>query len=628
MRLLLIGHPGLVMWKRTATMRRTRLLILALVGWACCLAVGESFAQQRASRGASPFAPAERGRKAVNMNAARAASSSKRSEASGFTPAESSGSELTYIAVIGAVKRPAVFETTQRSVPLGELIERAGGLTSKSLGTVCMMDRGRTRVLVNLDRSADQQIEHGQVVFVAPRAGSQPQPIMTSRQPAPDKLILLSGLSRGPLLFNIGNQSRTLGDLIVSLGQSPEMLDREEVTPAHPDGGTMDLGSVLVSNTVVHFSPEAVNQVGVQQALHNGFRFEPSISLDVPTPEPENRSPPAVLASPPIPQADPKPVDAPRRAPVLATPVPPVSLHETRPSEGSRIEAVGSSIFSDEPLPFPPKVEVQQETIRDIPGKKSDGRMPLFLPRAWQNSDDSGAAADTEESARKIERTSAQRSRLGKHIVTASAVAEDQQLSNAKPARATDLSILGIDEYEDKSSSLDASFAGPPTWMILALVVGIAAASVLVSRFVPRTEILLNDTAPVTESVATDAEVEQVPTPEGEQHFLQRLILNKVSLIEEEAILPSVERLHGASIGASRMVFHEAHEGGDAGPHFKVRAPGSTRDVELRLRRLLREVTSPTQSAELVHSSLVQETSASKEGPLERALRAVERGAV
>ena len=609
-------------------MRQTRLLTCAIVAWACWLAVGELSAQQPAARGPSPFVPAVKGRKAINMNASRAESSPQETWTSGSHTPDSSGAELTSIAVIGAVKRPAVFETTRRSVPLGELIERSGGLTSKSLGTVCMMDRGRTRVLVNLDRSADQLIEHGQVVFVAPRAGSQPQPIMTSRQPIPDKLILLSGLSRGPLLFNIGNQSRTLGDLIVSLGQSPEMLDREEVTPAHPDGGTMDLGSVLVSNTVVHFNPESVDPGGIQQALQNGFRFEPPTNLDTPVAVPESRSAPASLVSPSALPAVRQPVNVPRPSLPPVTPVPPVSLNDTRPSAGSGIEAAGSSVFSDEPLPFPPKVELKQESIFDIPDKKSDGRVPLFLPRAWQNSDDSRTDADSEEPARKIERTSAKHARSREHIVTASAVAEDPKPSIARSTPATDLSVLGIDEFEDKSSQLDSSVAGPPTWMILLVVGGVAVSSVMVSRLHVRRESLSSDSRPANESVAAEPEAEQAPTAEDDQRFLQRLILNTVTLIEEEAVLPTVERLHGASIGASRMVFHEAHEGGVAGPHFKVRAPGNTREIELRLRRLLREESSPQPRQELVHSSPVQEASAPKTGPLERALRTVERGAI
>ena len=214
--------------------------------------------------------------------------------------------------------------------------------------------------------------------------------------------------------------------------------------------------------------------------------------------------------------------------------------------------------------------------------------------------------------------------------MTASAVAEVQPPRHAGPTGETALSPLEIDEQADIDASVAASTSGPPTWMILFVVVGVAAASVMVSRFVLRPEMHSSDSVAVTESVATPPAAEPVPTPEDEQRFLQRLILNKVSLIEEEAVLPSVERLHGASIGASRMVFHEAHEGGVAGPHFKVRAPGNTRDIELRLRRLLREESSPKQAKERerVHSAVVQESNPSQASPLERALRSVERGAV
>ena len=114
--------------------------------------------------------------------------------------------------------------------------------------------------------------------------------------------------------------------------------------------------------------------------------------------------------------------------------------------------------------------------------------------------------------------------------------------------------------------------------------------------------------------------------PEEEQRFLQRLILNKIPLVEEEATLPPVDRLHGRVIGGRRLVVHEAHEG-VAGPHFQVRDPSDTREIELRLRRLLRADRSSTKHPPVVvMATEAKGTRASRVSPLEKALRTVGRG--
>jgi hypothetical protein len=75
------------------------------------------------------------------------------------------------------------------------------------------------------------------------------------------------------------------------------------------------------------------------------------------------------------------------------------------------------------------------------------------------------------------------------------------------------------------------------------------------------------------------------------------------------------------AVGASRMIVHESHEI-VAGPHFQVRAKGDVREIELRLRRLMRS-DRPRSREEVIQTGEVRET---RTGPLERALRTVDRG--
>jgi len=234
--------------------------------------------------------------------------------------------------------------------------------------------------------------------------------------------------------------------------------------------------------------------------------------------------------------------------------------------------------------------------------------------------------------------------------MTASATMED--LKPRKPklaAAALDLAEIDNAEAAEPESQTSALFPGPQSWMVLVLIVGIVGSSLLVSRYLTRPEFVASPASPRTE-VATHEPTfaqELAPSlppiqirkpaqkpkatpvepnvPEDEQRFLQRLIMNKVTLIEEEVDPPTVDHLHGVAVGASRMIVHEAHKE-LVGPHFQVRAVGDQRAVELRLRRLLRADRPTKHTDEFVQSADTQEPRESKTGPLERALRTVERG--
>jgi hypothetical protein len=166
-------------------------------------------------------------------------------------------SEPSYIAVIGAVKTPQVFETTERAIPLQTLIERAGGQTADSIGSVRIMQHAKTRYMADLQHHRDLALTDGQVVFVLPRGG-RPAQVVDPRKAPPDRFVLISGLAPGPLLFNLGNQSRTFADLLDLLGQPSEMIDRQQVSASLPHGQSMQFDSLLVHNTVIDFDPQAV----------------------------------------------------------------------------------------------------------------------------------------------------------------------------------------------------------------------------------------------------------------------------------------------------------------------------------------------------------------------------------
>ena len=615
------------MWRGTATMRQSGHLWATLVSLASCLLAGDLVAQQPL-----PGSQLRMGQSGSNFNSPVVSQPAVQTVRSGVARKNQPATEPTYIAVIGAVKTPTVFESAESAVPLKTLIERAGGETAESIGTVRIMERTQTRFMTTLQHHLDLAVTHGQVVFVVPRGG-RPARVTDPRQPLPVRLVLISGLARGPLLFDIGNQSRTFGDLLLLLGQSPELIARQQVQATQPQGQWMERESLLVHNTVIDFTPEGVNTEGVRAAVDRGFRYELPVRLvSTATAVPEVRGPATVaptgsVLSPPLPVVQPSP------AGVRITP--PARSELTPERSASGIERTGSSILFDEPMPFPArdpaKVDAKEPSTERSPVIKSDGRAPLMLPKTWQNPLDEEAEGAEEDPARTIERTSADFSSGEGDIITVSAETEAPDSPQPTLAAPNPASPAHPVSSEAATTEQASSFPWPQSWLVLLATIGVAATSFVVSRIVSR------ETAPTVESpepASASVTAESVstsppaplPAPEDEQRFLQRLIMNTVPLIEEEATLPPVDRLHGLSIGGRRLIVHEAHEG-VVGPHFKVRAPKSTCEVELRLRRLMRSDSTPSNpAAMLVTASPVPGTRQSRVSPLERALRNVERG--
>ena len=666
-------------------MSHTRLLLFALASWACSLAIGDVWAQAPAPRNPSqPFIPAQRGHKVENVNTRRAESTSAPTPLLELAPPSQTQSALTYIAVIGAVNQPAVFETSERSLPLGMLVEKAGRLSADSYGGYCMLDMTRAQSIEPVARNVNQPVGSGQIVYIVPRGGNSPTQLLGSSAVSSTKKILITGLKTGPRLFRVDNQRRKLGEFLVALGQSIELLDQNEVIAFHPQVGAMNRDSELIANTVIHFNPAAVNPEGLLDAYRRGFRLEqpvrfdgqPASTLNPPTtqPVPTRTAVPSPLSANRKPELQPK-AEPTREGPVSPNSSSLIPQTLTPADESTGIEAAGSSALSREPLPFPKGTDSEDASVPQGPLIKGDGRPPLMMPKIWGAADDASTDhAAEDKSDRIIERTSAAHHRHGHRVITAAAsttTTEKTKPRNPKPASGLDLSEIESEAQGEEESGATSLVAGPQSWMILILVAGVVGASVIVSRLISRPDFrartsqqrregfstpaapkssskpaqapsISSQSGPVKVSVASPsapvipavlstkaASVQTVATVEEtsieeEQRFLQRLIMNKVTVVEEEPVLPQIDHLHGSSVGASRMIVHEAHET-VAGPHFQVRDRGDARELELKLRQLMR--TDRLKKREVVvHAGEVRDPREAQAGPLERALRTVERG--
>ncbi len=592
-------------------MHQTKLLLCALLSWAGAIFVGELSAQQAARR--SPAG--------VSVNNGQAVLPLGQSARLGMTRQRPTISDSPFVAVFGAVKTPAVFETTELSVPLQTLIERAGGETSESIGSVRIMEHAATRFKPNQSSKLNLQIARGQVVFVVPRGGRTAQ-VFDPRRPAPDKIVLITGLKSQPLLFNIGNQPRAFGELLIKLGQSEDLMAKGQVAGTLPQGTLMDLESQLAHHVGIHFEPEAVNQKGFQRAVEDGFSSEPLVQLEGPrTASPASPTPIVPILNP----VRPTPVIEREPTPIRITPASPVTSDLSSVPEGTGIEPAGSSIQFDEPMPFPSsETDEDDEDMLEETHRQSNGIVPLMMPKTWQYQGKS-PEGEVEDPVQTINRTSAGQLHRSTHIRTASA--EFEQMS--PPKLDMEPELLALEAPSGVPTVKSSTYSGPQSWFALLVTIGIAALSLVVSRHIGRERFSSPQVEAVTKKsdhLTSATEATTVTSQEDEQRFLQRLIMNKVPLLEEESTLPSIDRLHGTAIGGRRLVINDAHEN-LAGPHFKVREPRDTRAVELRLRQLMRTGSnSSRQTVSVGTTTDPRESHVSKVSPLERALRNVERG--
>ncbi|RLS54502.1 MAG: hypothetical protein DWH91_11705 [Planctomycetota bacterium] len=523
---------------------------------------------------------------------------------------------LTVIAVIGEVKSPTVFLTRQSNVSLKTLIEKAGGQSEQSIGSFRILEYGQAREIISLERDPLRKIHSGQVVLVVPRGGI---PAHSSSSRAPSRYILIHGLAEVPLILQLNDSISTLRDFTRSLGQPDENLSRTVV--ASPQGRWVENADVRMPNgTVVLFDPRIVVKEGVQLALMRGLKFLPEVSLDNPEnpvapPPPTTSAPPATL--PTTPQNEPE---------------------QLIPGD---IQPTSDEIrnLSLEPLWLP----VEEEPAAPNSSKESPpGNVPLMMPRGWKI--DAPAVegdGDNASVAPSIERTSAQRdSHATIRQASAAQIQPNRELPEGSYRRLPSQTPLQAPPPPGTSARLSRySPAGPnPYWIgFVALFAGIVIGLGVVLARAPReTEpASLVDEARARESLPQTAVVGRTPPADEAQQMLQRLIINRVPLVEEAPELPKSRQLHGPAVGAQRMILDAAHEG-VAGPHFAVPSPRDTREVELRLRSLMREsrlqhsvVASPTGgSIEEIPSQMARTVRTERISPLERALRSVEQGEI
>lgn len=513
------------------------------------------------------------------------------------------------VALIGAVHKPGIYISPQGDATIGQLLQSAGGTTAESNQSIRIYVDAEAQGIDSIERLASLPLQDGQVIYISPRGGGFGRTLTLSRTPY--RPVVITGLGTTPLLLNLGDESHDLEWLLRRLGQSMEVLGHNQFSAVCPQFQRLMSNDLLRPNTIVHFPSETVNNEGVTRALQAGLVFERPMLIEA-----------NAEAAAPIPQAPPPPVRPESPAPIRHTTpgnAPPAKLPGPDATGillpgplDAEIEPAGSAAPSHEPLRLPRFEDSDDETDPEyISPVTKPSRPPIMMRPEWSTfGEETGEDTDEE---RKIERTSAGVRHYDEEIILAGAelaVTEKPDLApttiKAGPTVTQRAPVLGVE-----------------SWLAIAVTLGVAALSVVV------TAILGREGRPA--SLPQTAAEEKFPEPtapeneaEHDRRFLQRLIVNQVPLVEEEPQLPQIDHLHGIVIGGRRLVVHEAHEG-VAGPHFAVRESHDTRPIERRLRTVLRETSAGTKRVEAAAPTEPAHVRAST-SPLERALRNVDRG--
>lgn len=650
-------------------MHRTGRLIVAACGWAWCLAVGELIAQQPQQQRIEiqSIAPKKvEANSRLNANSQKRPAAAMRVASSGKSPSTTSAvspvrtpvEESSYIGVIGAVAKPGVYRTRAPSIPLKTLVESAGGETTASMGSVRILERGITRFSITLRSAANRPITSGQIIFVIPRGGHDlrrqtPQSIGT------DRWIMISGITREPARLYLGPGPVTLAEVLNTLGQPADLFEQGQIVAVAPQGTWTELDTPLVADTVIHFEPNSIDRDGVARGIQRGLNIQPPIDLEVSSGLPSAEPPPEkpVIRPGPIREIPNRP------APVRSTLILPSAgssqgqlSDRFSPRVQTGIEPTGSSTTWPEPNLFPSAPRSVEEPIppQSEPTESASqpsGRTPILLPRDWAHpSGDQPPAEDAEvDPARVIHRTSAGKHRPPGPVVTAAAEYSEATASSATTLSAESTSpatsrrgsriptrdVNDVKNLTEQTTSEMTSFVSPQSWAVMSIIVAVALGSVLMTRHISQDaaatsvhqELLASHTQNTQDSAEQPVTVAalEVQVPVEDQHRqLQRLILNKVPVIEEAVIFSSTSQLHGQVIGGKRLVVHEPQPV-TSGPHFRVRPPTDTRSIELQLRRVMRNSHSNSpRSTQVSGVQAVNDQRGISMSALERALRAVE----
>lgn len=197
-----------------------------------------------------------------------------------------------YVGVLGAVGRPGVYEVSEKSSSLAELMSRSGGLSGDATGNMRIIRNGKPGQQVFFTALNKFPLQSGDVIFVDGKL-TRAQAIRTAshvadpRQPAhraanalpedrpPVQLAFVNVVDR-PVVLKVRAEHATVESLVQLLNQSSQAADRARIVPpAGLIGNAAPLTKTtpLVSGTVIVFDPETIDFARIP-ALPPAYGFD------------------------------------------------------------------------------------------------------------------------------------------------------------------------------------------------------------------------------------------------------------------------------------------------------------------------------------------------------------------
>ncbi|WP_166824847.1 polysaccharide biosynthesis/export family protein [Thalassoroseus pseudoceratinae] len=181
--------------------------------------------------------------------------------ASGAEFVDASSRPVSHIGVIGETARPGVYQVGHSKPTLGEVVERAGGMTRRASGSVRIVRGNRLSHMIYIGQDGDGQgrfaeLRDGDVLIVdgfASRTAkaSDVRGTDVEAEPVP---VALVGLKPHPIVIPVPEAYAYPEAILSYLGQNPQMASRLQITSTSPGRiRTVHNSTHLAGPTVISF---------------------------------------------------------------------------------------------------------------------------------------------------------------------------------------------------------------------------------------------------------------------------------------------------------------------------------------------------------------------------------------
>jgi hypothetical protein len=484
--------------------------------------------------------------------------------------------------VIGAVGRSGVFLSEEKSLPLWQLLEAAGGVTDQAAPSLRVIRHEAVRFQVLYDSKGVKPADlilPGDIVVVPRRSmASDGGDGMTVP-------IACVGLLDRPLVLPLDPRFSSIADLVRLLIQSPELARTARIIDPYGEQST-----ILKSGSIVLFNRQFVDRAPLQQP---GALLPPVIDISksgseqsATSPAPEIPAPAAILSASNQQQSE---LPPPASPPMLAV------------STSMAIPALNREKETFPALPDGNAAPIWNTTLAG-----TQPALPPIAPRPV-SVDETAARPELQSAPEEVAEAVPLREILepsAKDLVPASAV---RKVASSRPVASDPAPLPPVEERiatpkiapketleavrpTTPTAKLPEATAGSPR-LLLPLTIAILMGTMIgIGLPYLRSEKrkaaesqniqLAEPELAIAPSAAEIAAAPEVQKPSPKSSALQTVLSRSAPLIEEPVVIPSQWPLHGKVIGHRRIILNMVHETPPA-PHFAISEKSGKRKSQL-----------------------------------------------